>query len=197
MHSTVRTVAIAIGVLVLLGALAAPLLAQRAVEMNEGVPPKIIAPPLYNNQPALSGTYYNPHPIRINNTLFMFAQGGQFGSPDPPGVAFCLGDAVILFETPYTSTGVLASPFSSVSRISPCTTPPGSQPPYHHWAPGNVFVLGDARVDTSARNVGIHSGMCEGASFWKNFLPSIPSGQRTIVKGRPCKCGKSTGATAR
>ena len=35
---------------------------------------------------------------------------------------------------------------------------------------------GDSRVETSVRNVGIQSGMCEGASFWKKCLPSIPSG---------------------
>src|ERR1700674_125272 len=160
-----RTAAVTTGLLVLVAAIAAtPLLAQRAVEMNEGIPPKIIAPTLYNNQPALSGTYYNPHPIRINNTLFMFTQGGQFGTPDPPGVTFCLGDAVILFETPYTASGVLASPFSSVSRISPCTTPPGSQPPYHHWAPGNVFVLGTTYYMIGGGDYG--NGLGGQAALW-------------------------------
>ena len=35
---------------------------------------------------------------------------------------------------------------------------------------------GDSRVDTCARKVGIQSGMCEGASFWKNAFPYAPSG---------------------
>ena len=35
---------------------------------------------------------------------------------------------------------------------------------------------GDSRVETSARNVEIHSGMCDGTSFWKNALPYAPSG---------------------
>jgi len=35
---------------------------------------------------------------------------------------------------------------------------------------------GDSRVETSTRNRGIHSGMCDGASFWKNALPVAPSG---------------------
>ena len=33
-----------------------------------------------------------------------------------------------------------------------------------------------SRVETSAWKVGIHSGMCFGASFWKNALPYAPSG---------------------
>jgi hypothetical protein len=61
----------------------------------------------------------------------------------------------------------------------------------------HFFVLGDCLVETSVRNVGIHWGMCDGASFWKNFFPSIPSGQRTIVKGRSLRWGTSVGATAR
>ena len=56
---------------------------------------------------------------------------------------------------------------------------------------------GDSRVDTSARYVGIHSGMCDGASFWKKRPASIPSGHRTIVNGRFSRCGTSTGAIAR
>ncbi len=35
---------------------------------------------------------------------------------------------------------------------------------------------GASRVETSARYVGIQSGMCDGASFWKNALPNAPSG---------------------
>jgi hypothetical protein len=40
----------------------------------------------------------------------------------------------------------------------------------------HFFRRGDSRVDTSARCVGIHSGRCAGASFWKKCCPSIPSG---------------------
>ena len=35
---------------------------------------------------------------------------------------------------------------------------------------------GVSRVDTCTRSRGIHSGMCDGASFWKNALPKAPSG---------------------
>ena len=35
---------------------------------------------------------------------------------------------------------------------------------------------GDSRVETSTWKVGIQSGMCFGASFWKNALPYAPSG---------------------
>jgi hypothetical protein len=33
------------------------------------------------------------------------------------------------------------------------------------------FFGGESRVETSTRFVGIQSGMCVGASFWKNALP--------------------------
>ena len=33
------------------------------------------------------------------------------------------------------------------------------------------FFAPPSRVETCARYVGIHSGMCLGASFWKNALP--------------------------
>jgi hypothetical protein len=61
----------------------------------------------------------------------------------------------------------------------------------------HFFWRGDSRVDTSVRKVGIHSGMCDGASFWKNRPASMPSGQRTIVNGLSFKWGTSTGAIAR
>ncbi len=35
----------------------------------------------------------------------------------------------------------------------------------------HFFVRALSRVETRARNVGIHSGMWLGASFWKNALP--------------------------
>ncbi len=38
------------------------------------------------------------------------------------------------------------------------------------------FFCRPSRVDTSTRKRGIHSGMCDGASFWKNALPNAPSG---------------------
>ena len=38
------------------------------------------------------------------------------------------------------------------------------------------FFGGRSRVETSTRKRGIHSGMCFGASFWKNALPYAPSG---------------------
>ena len=47
--------------------------------------------------------------------------------------------------------------------------------PYKVEGPIELF-YGDSRVDTCARNRGIHSGMCFGASFWKNALPNAPSG---------------------
>ncbi|MBV8201869.1 MAG: hypothetical protein JOZ15_14720, partial [Acidobacteria bacterium] len=123
---------------------------------------RIISPTSYGA--TFSGTYYNPHPIRINNTLFMFVQGGQFTKTtqeEPPGVVFCHGDSVILFETPYTSSGVLAQ-FSSVSRISPCTS--GSNPPYQHWAPGNVFVLGSTYYMIGGGDYG--QGLGGQAALW-------------------------------
>ena len=40
----------------------------------------------------------------------------------------------------------------------------------------HFFVRDESRVETSARCRGIHSGMCFGASFWKNALPAAPSG---------------------
>ena len=61
----------------------------------------------------------------------------------------------------------------------------------------DFFCRGDSRVETCVRKVGIQSGMWDGASFWKKRPASIPSGQRTIVKGRSRRCGTSTGATAR
>ena len=36
--------------------------------------------------------------------------------------------------------------------------------------------LGASRVETSNSRVGIQSGMCFGASFWKKWPPAIPSG---------------------
>jgi hypothetical protein len=35
---------------------------------------------------------------------------------------------------------------------------------------------GFSRVVTRTRYVGIQSGMCDGASFWKKALPNAPSG---------------------
>ncbi len=40
----------------------------------------------------------------------------------------------------------------------------------------HFFRRGLSRVETSARCVGIQSGMCFGASFWKKCCASIPSG---------------------
>ena len=40
----------------------------------------------------------------------------------------------------------------------------------------HFFVRALSRVETSARKRGIQSGMCVGASFWKNALPYAPSG---------------------
>ena len=40
----------------------------------------------------------------------------------------------------------------------------------------HFFCRGFSRVETSARYVGIQSGMCDGASFWKKNLPCQPSG---------------------
>ena len=36
-----------------------------------------------------------------------------------------------------------------------------------------------------------HDGVCDGASFWKNRLPWMPSGWRSIVNGRSRRCGSS------
>ena len=58
------------------------------------------------------------------------------------------------------------------------------------------FFCRPSRVDTSTRKRGIQSGMCDGASFWKNALPNAPSGYRRIVNGRSRRCGTSTGAIA-
>jgi hypothetical protein len=162
MNTVRRAGVIAFSLLAFSGLAAAPLLAQRAVEISEpGALSRLFSPTFYGG--AFSGTYYNPHPIRINNTLFMFVQGGQFANPEPPGVSFCNGDGIILFETPYTSSGVL-SPFSSVSRISLCTSPAGSQPPYHHWAPGNVFPLGSTYYMIGGGDYG--TGLGGQAALW-------------------------------
>lgn len=163
MNSAYRTAAASFWFLVFAASSATPTLAQRAIEQS-GIFSQIISPTLYNSQPPLSGTYYNAHPLRINNTLFMFVQGGQFAPPEPsPAVSFCNGDGVILFETPYTSTGVLGT-FSPVSRISLCTSPAGSEPPYHHWSPANVFVLGSTYYMIGEGDYG--QGLGEQAALW-------------------------------
>ena len=59
------------------------------------------------------------------------------------------------------------------------------------------FVRARSRAETRNCRRGIHSGMCEGASFWKKKSPCHPSGYRFIVNGRSLRCGTSTGATAR
>ncbi len=56
---------------------------------------------------------------------------------------------------------------------------------------------GLSRVEASNCRVGIQSGMCLGASFWKKNLPFQPSGYRFIVNGRSFRCGTSTGAMSR
>jgi hypothetical protein len=40
----------------------------------------------------------------------------------------------------------------------------------------HFFFRGASRVETRALYVSIHSGRCDGASFWKKCLPVIPSG---------------------
>jgi len=60
-----------------------------------------------------------------------------------------------------------------------------------------VLSLPEPRDTVSTRSVGIQAGMCFGASFWKKWPPSIPSGYRFIVNGRSRRCGTSAGATRR
>ena len=40
----------------------------------------------------------------------------------------------------------------------------------------HLFARDRSRVETSARYLGIQSGMCTGASFWKKAFPAMPSG---------------------
>jgi hypothetical protein len=167
---------------------------------------RIISPTFYDT--ALSGTYYNAHPLRINNTLYMFVQGGQFcGPPDPrcpnapsvPGVTFCNGDGVILFQAPFTQSGVLGQ-YSSVTRVSPCTSPVGSQPPYHHWAPSNVFVLGSNYVMLGAGDLGTgsggqimlwtatyNSGTNQFAGSWQPFMAASGGPSSIVVQPDPTR----------
>lgn len=98
-----------------------------------------VSPTFYSSDPT-SGTYYNPQPLRLNNTLYLLVQGGQLDGSVPPPAAPCAGgDKILLYQTPYTQAG-LTSPFSIVSRISDCPTQAPGQT--IHWSQGNIFFDG-------------------------------------------------------
>jgi hypothetical protein len=99
---------------------------------------RVISPTFYSSDP-LSGGYSAPKGIQLNNTLFLFVQGGQFSAAtSPPQVPFCVGDMIVEYTAPATAAGVQA-PFTPVARFSNCDS---SGSINAQWSPGNIFPSG-------------------------------------------------------
>ena len=100
---------------------------------------RVISPTFYSSDP-LSGGYSAQKAIQLNNTLFLFAQGGQFSAATSPAqVPFCVGDMIVEYEAPATPAGIKA-PFTAVSRFSNCDS---SGSVNALWGPGNLFPSGN------------------------------------------------------